>query len=88
MRAMYGNADATSNEIQGTFVPGRDKIVPAPQFGNICRMLWPEKTAAHIAAIAKRDERSAKRWLSGEFEPPFVVVNAVVNEMMGHWAQR
>lgn len=87
MRSMYGNPNATSNEIQGTFVPGRDKIVPVPEFGNVCRLLWTKNTAAHLAAIGKRDERTAKRWLAGEFEPPFIVVNAVVNKIMGHWAQ-
>ena len=44
-------------------------------------MLWPHKTAANIAAIAGRDERTAKRWLAGEFEPPLIVVLAVVNEI-------
>lgn len=60
---------------------GTDKIVSAGQFGRVAKLLWPVKTAAQIAAIAKRDERTAARWLSGEFEPPFVVVAAVMNEI-------
>jgi hypothetical protein len=52
-----------------------------PKFGDVCRLLWPRNTAAHIAAIGKRDERTAKRWLSGEYEPPVAVLLAVVNKM-------
>ena len=81
MRKLFGDADAVRNEIQATFVSGRDKIVAPNQFGNVCRMLWPSKTAAHIAAIAKRDERTAQRWMAGEFEPPIVVVTAMVNKI-------
>lgn len=60
---------------------GRDTVVPPPKFGAVCKLLWPEKTAAHIASIAGRDERTAKRWLSGEYEPPVVVLLAVINKM-------
>lgn len=81
MRTTFGNSDVVSNEIQAAFVSGRDKIVAPRQFGNVCRMLWPTKTAAHIAAIARRDERTAQRWLAGEFEPPIIVVTAVINKM-------
>ena len=45
-------------------------------------MLWPVKTAACLAAIAKCDERHAKRFLSGEYEPPLSVVLAVIHEML------
>lgn len=69
------------DKIDGTFLPGRDKIVPPPKFGDVCRLLWPDKAAAHIACIAGRDERTAKRWLKGEFEPPVVVVLAVMAKM-------
>lgn len=50
-------------------------------FAEICRILWPGKTAAHLATIAKCNERTAKRWLAGEYEPPVVVILAVINKM-------
>lgn len=81
MRSVFGNPEATAREMQGHFVPGRDKIVPAFKFGAVCKVLWPEKTAACLAAIADRDERTAKRWLSGEFEPPIRIVLAVMQKM-------
>jgi hypothetical protein len=52
------------------------------KFGSVARILWPKDTAACLAAIAKCDERHAKRFLSGEYEPPLSVVLAVVHEML------
>jgi hypothetical protein len=59
----------------------RDKIVPR-RFSAVAGVLWPVKTAACLAAIAKTDERTAKRWLRGEHEPPLSVVLAVIHEML------
>lgn len=81
MRTTYGNAEKTRSEIQGSFSADRDKIVPTYKFPAVCRVLWPDKTAAHLAAISGREERTAKRWLTGEFEPPVSVVLAVMQEM-------
>jgi hypothetical protein len=81
MRTPYGNPNAVLREIQGQFVPGRDKIVPPPMFGAVCKVLWPLKTAAHLASVAGKDERTAKRWLAGEFDPPIIVVLAVMQKM-------
>jgi hypothetical protein len=81
---MYGSLQQRIEEarkIEGRLSTGSDKIVPPPKFGDVCRVLWPNKTAAHIAAIAHREERTAKRWLAGEFEPPICVVVAVVQKM-------
>jgi len=61
--------------------PDRDKIVPR-KFGAVAKVLWPVKTAACLAGIARTDERTAKRWLRGEHEPPLSVVLAVVHEML------
>jgi hypothetical protein len=81
MRSMYGNADAVRNEIQGSFSAGSDRIVPPYKFPAVCRVLWPDKTAFHLAAISGKEERTAKRWLAGEYEPPVSVVLAVMSEM-------
>jgi hypothetical protein len=81
MKGQYGNPNEVLREIQGQFSPTRDKIVPPPRFGDVCKVLWPCKTAAHVAAIAGRDERTAKRWMAGEFEPPIIVVIAIMAEM-------
>lgn len=59
---------------------GTDKIV-SRKFGPVARLLWPNKTAAHLAAIARTNERTAWRWLSGEFEPPAIVIAAIIVEI-------
>lgn len=57
------------------------------KFGPVAKLLWPFKTAAVLAAIASEGKtvpttiRTAERWLSGEFEPPISVVNAVQAEI-------
>ena len=61
--------------------PSKDKIVPR-KFGGVAKYLWPVKTAACLADIARSDERTAKRWLRGENEPPLSVVLAVIHEML------
>jgi hypothetical protein len=60
---------------------GTDKIVSVSKFGIVAKALWPLNTAAHIASIANKDERTGARWLSGEFEPPGIVLAAVMTEI-------
>jgi hypothetical protein len=81
MRSVFGSAEVVAREIGGQFVPGRDKIVPPQKIASVCRLFWPLKTAAVVAAIAKKDERTGKRWLSGELDFPVEVFLAVMNEM-------
>ena len=79
MQNSYEKFTAEQSEIQGQVC--HRGLVAVPKFGDVCKVLWPRKPAAHIAAIAGRDERTAKRWLSGEFEPPVAVVIAVLQKM-------
>jgi hypothetical protein len=81
MHGVFGNPVATAKEIDGHYRQGTDKIVGPSKFSIVAKALWPLKTAAHIAAIAGRDERTAARWLSGEFEPPNIVIAAVIVEI-------
>lgn len=59
----------------------REKIANT-KFGAVARTLWPRGTAATLAEISGNDERTAKRWLRGENEPPLSVVLAVIHEML------
>lgn len=70
-----------SRKSEGQVCPDRDKIVPR-KFGAVAKVLWPNKTANELAFIAKTDERTAKRWLRGEYEPPLSVILAVIHEML------
>jgi hypothetical protein len=81
MRTVYEREVADATKIERHFRQGTDKIVSAGQFGKVAKVLWPLKTAAQLASIAGKDERTAARWLSGEFEPPGVIIAAVVVEI-------
>lgn len=71
-----------ARSIERQLCQGTDKIV-SRNFGKVAKVLWPLKTAAHLASIAKTNERTAARWLSGEFEPPYCIVEAVMHETFG-----
>ena len=78
--SVYEQRVAEARAIQGRLSVGLDKTV-TPIFGAVAKVIWPIKTAAHLAAISGRDERTAKRWLAGEFEPPGSVLAAVIVEI-------
>lgn len=80
MRNQYERATAEQIEIQRHLRQGTAKIV-SRKFGAVAKVLWPDKTAAHLAAIADTNERTAWRWLSGEFEPPAIVIAAIIVEI-------
>lgn len=80
MHSPFGNPRSVATEIGGQYRPGKDKIVRR-KFGGVARFLWPTNTDAHIAAIAGVDVRTARRWMAGEFEPPIVIVQAVIHEI-------
>lgn len=80
MRTQYEAAYGGQIEIKGRLSAGDDKIVTS-LFPAVARLCWPEKTAAHLAAICGREERTAKRWLSGEFDPPIEIAPVLLTEI-------
>jgi len=79
-RSVYETKIADQIEIQSQIRQGTAKIVRR-KFGDVARVLWPHKTAFELAAIADTNERTAARWLSGEFEPPGIIIAAIVVEI-------
>lgn len=80
MRSVYEKLRDQATETERQIRQGTDKIVSG-NFGRVAKILWPFKTAAHVATIASTNERTAARWMSGEFEPPYVVIEAVMHEI-------
>lgn len=78
--ALFSIIGGRATGMDGQFRPGVDKIVRR-KFGDVAKVLWPDKTDAHVAAIADADVRTARRWLAGEFEPPGVVIAAIIVEI-------
>lgn len=81
---LFGNSHAVARETQrqistGTGIPASRAVTR--KFGAVAKVCWPTKTAAHIAAIANTNERTAARWLAGEFEPPAIVIAAIIVEI-------
>lgn len=82
MHTSYERQSAEQIEIKGRILQGRDVFVRPTKFAAVCKVLWPEeKIAPMLAEIGKRDERSAKRWLAGEFDPPLSVALFVFNKI-------
>lgn len=82
MRSVYEQRLEEAREIEGRILQGRDVFVRTTKFARVCYALWPgEKVAAKLAAVTGKDERTAKRWLSGEFEPPIAVALLVLQEI-------
>ena len=80
MRTVYETKIAEASEIERQIRQGTGKIV-SRKFGAVARVIWPFKTAAQLAVIADTNERTAARWLSGEFEPPGIVIAAIIVEI-------
>lgn len=70
-----------ARKIERRIRQGTDKIVSAGKFALVAKALWPLNTAACIASIAGKDERTGARWLSGEFEPPGIILAAIIVEI-------
>lgn len=88
MAPASGVVEFRSRKSEGRDCPGeesRDGNVPSlvpRKFSAVAKILWPVKTALCLAEIARTNERTAKRWLRGESEPPLSVVLAVIHEML------
>lgn len=75
----FGVASAT--EIARQELRRPDKIVGRWNFGPVAKLLWPIKTAAELAAISGSTERTAERWLSGEHDPPYSIIEATMHKI-------
>lgn len=81
MHGSFNTRVEEARKIERRIRQGTDKIVSAGKFTLVAKALWPINTAAHIASIAGKDERTGARWLSGEFEPPGIVLAAIMTEI-------
>lgn len=81
MRSSYEEKIAQAREIEGQLLSGRDTLVPPTLFGPVCKLIWPRNTAANLATVGGKDERTAKRWLSSEYDPPIKVALYVIDKI-------
>lgn len=57
-------------------------------FANIARMLWPEKTAANVAAAIGCSERAAEFYLAGDRDWSGDAIAAIVAEVLKRHSMR
>lgn len=85
MQGVFGNRDVVAREIGGQFDPVRDKIVTPYKWVGMFRHLHEgsryTNIAAHLASIISKDERTGKRYLAGDHEPPGAVILFITGEM-------
>lgn len=80
MSSVYEGQLAEASSINRQLRQGTDRIV-SRKFGAVAKLLWPTKTAATLAVLANTNERTAWRWLSGEYEPPAIIIAAIIVEI-------
>lgn len=74
---------ASNTEINGREMRHQDVFVRAPKWIEYARRYGPPtKLDEHLAAMAGRDGRTARRWLSGEVEPPMVILGWLAQEAL------
>jgi len=85
MHGRFGNPRIIATEIGGQFDPARDKIVTPFKWVGMFKHLHEgsrfTNVAAHLASIIGKDERTGKRYLVGDHEPPGAVLLFITGEM-------
>lgn len=76
----FGIASATEIARQDCV---QSRRIAGRKFPQVAKLLWPDKTAATLASIISASPRSCERWISGEIEPPYRVVEATMREIFG-----
>lgn len=77
MRTVYEREIANAAKIEGRIASGSDGFVQS-LVGPVCKVLWPDKTDAHVAAVCGCDPRNARRYMSGEIPIPSILLAAIV----------
>lgn len=75
----FGVASATEINRQECVQPR--KIAEMPDFPRVAKLLWPDKTAATLASLVDASPRTAERWVSGEIEPPYCVIELTMHRI-------
>lgn len=81
MRAVSSAALAPAIESDRTGIRPTEHLFGSI-FGDIARLLWPHKTAAHVAAAVGCSERGAEMWLAGDREWSGDAVAVLVAEVL------
>ena len=78
MRTAYEERSAEQIQIQRNVLQGNARICSG-NFGKHCKVIWPTKTAEHLALAVGCSVRAAAYQISGEHPPSDRAMLAVIN---------
>lgn len=81
MRSVYEQRVAEATEIQRTIEQGVARLC-SPNFGVVCKALWPIKTAEELASRVGCSIRAAAYEISGERDPSAQSVLVVFEQIV------
>ena len=81
MRTVYERELVEATKIERAIVQGAARLC-SPVFGNVCKAIWPGKTAEQLAAIIGCSVRTIGYELSGERHPSVQSLQAVINAIV------
>lgn len=81
MRESISGPRSIAIRMRGTRVPRAEQSFTRNKIADVARVLWPNKTAAHLAAAANCSVRAAKFYLAGDREWSGAAVSAIINEI-------
>jgi hypothetical protein len=87
---MHGNLQRRAETARETVrSPDRaDEQMFGSCLADVARLLWPSKTAAHVAALVGCSERAAEFWLAGQREWSGDAIAAIVSEILRRHSMR
>ncbi len=80
MQSTYEARSGEQTEIQRNIVQGSARICTT-NFGKHCKVIWPSKTAEHLALAVGCSVRAAQYQISGEYPPSDRAMLVVINEI-------
>lgn len=81
MRTVYEREVSEATKIERAIVQGNARLC-RPIFGDVCKAIWPGKTAEKLAAIVGCSVRTIGYELSGERDPSAQSIQAVINAIV------
>jgi hypothetical protein len=81
MRSPYENQVAETTETARTLMRG-DARLCSPNFGKVCKAIWPFKTCEELAARVGCSVRAAAYEISGERHPSAQSILAVIDAIV------
>ncbi len=87
MGTVSAEARAESSPIERTIVSDDEQMFGSV-LSDVARMLWPQKTAANIAAVANCSVRAAEFYLAGDRDWSGDALTAIVAEILKRHAMR